>query len=67
MVVGFEPKGMAGRMCDSVRWKWGHTIVSGGLPVSVQESWHWDLTVQMYILWVEVRFQEGFKLQMSSC
>ena len=25
VVVGFEPKGMPGKMCDSVRYKCGHT------------------------------------------
>ena len=30
MVVGFGPKGMPGRMCDIVRWKWGHTNKQSG-------------------------------------
>ena len=25
LVVGFGPKGMSGRMCDIVHYKWGHT------------------------------------------
>ena len=27
--IGFGPKGMPGRMCNIVRWKWRHTNVAG--------------------------------------
>ena len=25
LIIGFGPKGMPGRMCNNLRYKWGHT------------------------------------------
>ena len=58
LVVGFRPKGMPGKMCDSVRWKWGHTSVQVTFSVMYygaelfMEShlWYWGICIQTRIL-----------------